>query len=645
MKKITMKKQLSLVCFSLLVFAGCSDNVTDNDPVATQAYEDTDAFPACDKDYEGMFATVSSSQGLYICTADKWINLTTGATVADSGKANTQTGCTSKELADASGVTVFCNGDSVAVLKYGKNGAKGTTGAPGGPGEDGKAGTPGGQGPSGDNVKIDTNRCMIKYSMQNVTIYDCGDSTYVDDSKERFSKFNAGLWSPITPDTANDMYTKFKNETMVSLFLNWSSIQATGKFERFTGDNTWDNTGADNSLTVEDVSRDSGYVKGKATVTVTKAGPVTLTGYRPFVGVGVWYYGDASRNLGLCVTYSSKKEMGLLVFSDNYNQIIRASLPATTLAKESTVNLTWDDFAPVAEGQYPKEFYVQDALYSVTGIFVEVAGGDTVGTYENEFSLAELGDYGRCSGYTYAKWKAHLDSLKIRPGDPLVDTRRDAYNTQDETYPTIVVGGKTWMAANLRYNYGWNTYDPDPDDETPSPASSKCDNNVDENCAKFGRLYTWSAAMDSAGHASGNTENANGCGYKTDCAATGNIRGVCPQGWHLPSITEWEDLFKLVKGKASYQSLVDALAFFTLDPTTYNKYLGANLTGFNFLSFSNDRRIWSSTSYDRYSAHEVDMYIPSEVPYLYGEFEGSAYLGETLSKSDSYFVYVRCVKN
>ena len=129
-------------------------------------------------------------------------------------------------------------------------------------------------------------------------------------------------------------------------------------------------------------------------------------------------------------------------------------------------------------------------------------------------------------------------SGEIDVNDVVTGTFTDPRDGQ--TYRTVKIGNQTWMAENLNYRYLGPTDDLD--------SSSFCYDDDPANCETYGRLYLWSAAMDSAGIIEGNT--ANGCGYNSECSPSGNVRGVCPQGWHLPSnCDEFETLFEAVGGQ------------------------------------------------------------------------------------------------
>ena len=82
-----------------------------------------------------------------------------------------------------------------------------------------------------------------------------------------------------------------------------------------------------------------------------------------------------------------------------------------------------------------------------------------------------------------------------------------------------------------------------------------CYGNSLDRCAKYGRLYTWSAAMDSAG-----TFSTNGkvCGYNSYASPTYPVRGICPSGWHLPTKAEFETLFTTVGGKTTAGKMLKA---------------------------------------------------------------------------------------
>ena len=99
-----------------------------------------------------------------------------------------------------------------------------------------------------------------------------------------------------------------------------------------------------------------------------------------------------------------------------------------------------------------------------------------------------------------------------------------------QTYKTVKIGSQWWMAENLNYAYLQPTAEED--------SSSFCYDNLPENCEKYGRLYLWSAMMDSAGVFPENTKT-KGCGRGVECDVSETVRGVCPKGWHVPDELEW----------------------------------------------------------------------------------------------------------
>ena len=192
-----------------------------------------------------------------------------------------------------------------------------------------------------------------------------------------------------------------------------------------------------------------------------------------------------------------------------------------------------------------------------------------------------------------------------------------------QTYKTVKIGEQWWMAENLNYAY---TGVPFKAGNYTSDSTSWCYDNDAANCAKYGRLYTWAAAMDSAGIIPGNS--ANGCGYAKDCNLFGNVkvRGVCPEGWHLPDTTEWNALFNAVGGQV--------IAGIMLKSTEgWNDYDGTSGNGSDAYSFSalpaggrygkgvsdfegRTAFIWSSTERNSHDAYLMNLYYDYDNAHL-----------------------------
>lgn len=226
----------------------------------------------------------------------------------------------------------------------------------------------------------------------------------------------------------------------------------------------------------------------------------------------------------------------------------------------------------------------------------------------------EVGKSG--SAYYICKSKSWTTATELEY-DKMTDTR------DGQVYKTVVIGkganAQTWMAENLNFEYNKGT------------AKSYCYNNSADSCAKYGRLYTWAAAMDSV---------TTKCGYGKTCSTSGTIQGVCPDGWHLPSKAEWETLFANVGGKSTagimlkstsgWKNSGDGKNFygFSALPAGYRDYNG------NFNSAGSRAHFWSSSEYSSSNAYYVDLYCDDEGAYLVYSNKSNAFSVRCLKDSN-----------
>lgn len=122
-----------------------------------------------------------------------------------------------------------------------------------------------------------------------------------------------------------------------------------------------------------------------------------------------------------------------------------------------------------------------------------------------------------------------------------------------QTYKTVKIGEQWWMAENLNYAYLQPTADLDSSSFYYNNAIllghkyyPEKDSYMEFPLKPVGRLYLWSAAMDSAGLWS---TGSKGCGVGSKCAVTYPAQGICPEGWHLPTQAEFDTLIAASGGE------------------------------------------------------------------------------------------------
>lgn len=199
-------------------------------------------------------------------------------------------------------------------------------------------------------------------------------------------------------------------------------------------------------------------------------------------------------------------------------------------------------------------------------------------------------------------------------------------------YKTVNVGNQVWMAENLNF-------------ET---IGSRCYDEIAANCNKYGRLYTWASAMDSAAKYS---EDGAGCGKGSGCEVTFPVQGICPDGWHLPSKEEFEKMIAFVGGKEAAQKKLrsktgwgkgangtDDYGFSVVASGIYEKngFRGNEKSEIPNSAFQyRDAKLWSSTN----AYHAYWLVLTSKMQSASSEnFD----LGSSNKNDES---SIRCVKN
>ncbi|MCL2100776.1 MAG: fibrobacter succinogenes major paralogous domain-containing protein [Fibromonadales bacterium] len=239
--------------------------------------------------------------------------------------------------------------------------------------------------------------------------------------------------------------------------------------------------------------------------------------------------------------------------------------------------------------------FIFTAILIATAITISCSGDDGGDGGDNDLSSSGVetsssSSAGTGDGSSSSGSGSRSPCPDYSPGSPLNNgTFTDPRDSQE--YSTILICNQTWMAENLNYDAsGSRCYD----DNTGGDSQGNCDT--------YGRLYDWDTAMNNAASSS---------------AVPSGVRGVCPEGWHLPSDADWTVLTNYVESNSGCTSCagkhLKSASGWSSGGNGQDTYGFAALpgghggTGGSFYEVGDYGSWWSATEYDARKAWNQSM--------------------------------------
>ena len=184
-----------------------------------------------------------------------------------------------------------------------------------------------------------------------------------------------------------------------------------------------------------------------------------------------------------------------------------------------------------------------------------------------------------------------------------------------ETYRTVKIGDQVWMVDNLRFK----------------TEGSYAPSNDEANVAQYGRLYTWTAALGIPAEY-GEQDPAKDLEICHKIRED-NYQGIAPEGWHIPSLKEWEQLLSNLPPKSTGDELRSACFWGVPGEDSFGFFAvpaGYRFDNGSFYRFSRRARFWCKDEYGKANAYRLSI-------------TNKTFDIEGVYRSDA--MSVRCVKN
>ncbi|NUN07914.1 MAG: hypothetical protein HUU54_01930 [Ignavibacteriaceae bacterium] len=242
--------------------------------------------------------------------------------------------------------------------------------------------------------------------------------------------------------------------------------------------------------------------------------------------------------------------------------------------------------------QIAKSSNFDTIYYQKSGL---TATSDTVETLKgNTKYYWKVQGYNRVNGETTSDiWEVNIEAYACN----------GVVEYEGKIYGMVKIGEQCWIKENLNVGTRINGAANPSNNGT---VEKYCYNDNEANCNTYGGLYTWNEAM----------------GYST----TAGVRGICPEGWHIPTNAEFQTLASSVSNNSNALKAVGQGT---------GSGAGTNTSGFSallagyryyggyFVSLSDFAYFWSSTEYSSPYARFIGLdYNGANITfnYYYKEF-------------------------
>ena len=179
------------------------------------------------------------------------------------------------------------------------------------------------------------------------------------------------------------------------------------------------------------------------------------------------------------------------------------------------------------------------------------------------------------ANYTYDSVTFSCDGTKNLWLGAIKDSR------DNQSYNVTMIGKQIWMTENLNYE-----------------ENRHCRGDTASNCDLYGGLYSWAAAMGA------------GAEYDTTLFNSFALTGICPEGWRIPTQTDWNGLFDYVYSLNLNRTTA------LMAKTGWKSSLGEDLFGFSVLPSKVDSMTYTS----KYTY--IDQQCKEDVPFLLESVNG-----------------------